>query len=227
MHANHTYRASAGDPTALPVLSSPGARSTLYLATADATVKSAVARSAASLGLQLSSFSTVHEFTQKYEYDRPSSLVIDSRLTTLRCDQFERELKRLGGASPIILLLDRPDTQATVRAVKAGAVAVLEKPLIEDSLREAILQAINESTTNQSKTKEARDFQQRLAGLSSGQRAVLDLVLDGLANKSIARILAISIRTVEMRRSRVYKCLNVDSVAQLVRRCIAANYIKP
>lgn len=227
MQANRTHTSNSNDPAELPLLSSPEPRGTLYLATGDASVLAVVARTAASLGLHFTPVSTLHDLTQKYEHNRPSLLIVDSSLMTLRRDQVERELKRLSGTTPSILLLDRPDTQATVRAVTAGAVAVLEKPLVEDSLREAVSHAMNESLAKQSKMKEAHDFRRRLASLSSGQRAVLDLVLDGLANKSIARILAISIRTVEMRRSRIYKCLNVDSVAQLVRRCVAAGYIKP
>lgn len=227
MQVDRTHQSKSNDPAEFPLLSSLEPRGTLYVVTGDASVMTVVVHAAASLGLPVSAVSTLHELHQKYEHNRPSLLIFDSSLTTLRRDQLEREIKRLGGATSMIFLLDRPDTQATVRAVKAGAVAVLEKPLSEGSLREVVSQAMNESVAMYSKNKEANDFRRRLASLSSGQRAVLDLVLDGLANKSIARMLRISIRTVEMRRSRIYKCLNVDSVAHLVRRCVDANYIEP
>lgn len=227
MQVDRTQQSKPNDPAEFPLLSSPEPRGTVYLATGDASVLSVVVHTAASLGLPVSAVSTLHELHHKYEHNRPSLLIFDSSRTTLRRDQLEREIKRLGGASSMILLLDRPDTQATVRAVKAGAVAVLDKPLVEGLLREVVTQAMNESIAAYFKEKDAHDFRQRLASLSSGQRAVLDLVLDGLANKSIARMLRISIRTVEMRRSRIYKCLNVDSVAHLVRRCVDANYIEP
>jgi FixJ family two-component response regulator len=199
----------------------------VYLATHDVLARAAVLRVTGSLGLSVESFRTIEEFTQVFDSSQLAVSIYDVGVNTVTREQLQRETLNRKWYVPLIVLLDQPDTANTVRTMKSGAVTVLDKPFKDKELQDALLDALNQCSSARSQTLRLTEFARSLETLSDVQRSVLDLVLEGVPNKSIASILGISVRTVEMRRSRIYKCLRVDSVAQLVRRCIAASYIDP
>jgi DNA-binding CsgD family transcriptional regulator len=103
------------------------------------------------------------------------------------------------------------------------AVTVLDKPYHETDLLDAIDQAWRLSYEYRERRVHRRVIRRRIAALSPSERQVLDLVVDGISNKSIAGKLELSVRTVENRRRGIFQKMNADSVAELVRMILLAN----
>ena len=97
-----------------------------------------------------------------------------------------------------------------------------ERPYRENELWRAIEETIAISRTQHRNTQEARRVRRTIAGLSPQAREVLDMVVDGVPNKRIARRLHVSIRTVETRRAQIFHAFDVNSVAELVRKVVEA-----
>ena len=101
--------------------------------------------------------------------------------------------------------------------MRAGAVSVLDKPASPQDLWDALYGALRRDERERARRSQQRDAQRRLDRLSVKERQVLQLLLDGLPNKVIARRLDVSVRTVEARRSQLFKKTGTRSVAELVR----------
>lgn len=119
-----------------------------------------------------------------------------------------------------ILLTGHADTPLVVSAMRAGAVMVLDKPICENKLLEAIRQAWRLSCECRESRIRRRLIRQRIAALSPSERQVLELVVEGRSNKSIAGRLDLSVRTVENRRRGIFQKMNADSLAELVRMAL-------
>jgi FixJ family two-component response regulator len=103
-----------------------------------------------------------------------------------------------------------------VNAMQAGAVNFLEKPFREQELWDSIRKALELDAQNRRRKARRQRVEERLALLSEGERAVLNLILEGKLNKEIAAELGLSNRTVEDRRARLMKKMGAQSVAELV-----------
>ena len=112
--------------------------------------------------------------------------------------------------------------RVTVRAMAAGAVTLLEKPYDEDELWDAIRKALARDAEQREGLQRQREIRLRVEQLSPGERAVMDLIVQGQPNKAIARKLEISVRAVENRRSGIFSKMQANSVAELVRLVIEA-----
>ena len=109
--------------------------------------------------------------------------------------------------------------------MKKGAVTVLEKPCRDYELYDAIRDALSQDCRTRSQSNEQHDFLEKLNTLLPQERQVLDLMVDGLANKVIARRLEVSVRTVENRRQRIFEKTRTDSLAELIRLVIETRVI--
>lgn len=114
---------------------------------------------------------------------------------------------------PIVFLTGRGDVESSVRAMKAGAVDFLTKPVQPAALLEAVALALERGRNADAQ----RDAEARHARLTARQRAVFEHVVVGKANKQIARELGITERTVKMHRAQVMARMEARSVAELVR----------
>lgn len=118
---------------------------------------------------------------------------------------------------PVICLTAQGDVAMTVRAMKAGAVDVLSKPVQAGALRDAIRDALDLSLAAQRRGSEARQLQDRYGSLSDRERQVMALVVSGLLNKQVGGELGISEVTVKAHRGRVMRKMQARSLASLVR----------
>jgi two-component system response regulator FixJ len=118
---------------------------------------------------------------------------------------------------PVIVLTESASVAGTVAAMQAGATAVLEHPANEQQLGETIRTALTDAIDSRQRLSRATLAKSRLAELNDGENAVLEGLLEGLANKEIAHKLEIGLRTVELRRSRITKKMHARSLAELVR----------
>ena len=118
-------------------------------------------------------------------------------------------------AMPVIFLSGHADVPTAVDAVKRGAFDFCEKPFSDNALVDRVEQALAQSAQVLAQRQAQRSMQQRLSSLTERERAVMDLVVAGLPNNLVADQLHISVRTVEVLRSRVFDKMGVKSAVEL------------
>jgi two-component system, LuxR family, response regulator DctR len=147
----------------------------------------------------------------------PSALLLDVRMPGMSgLALFDRLIERgLLPALPVIFLTGHGDVPSAVAAVKRGAFDFVEKPFSDNALVDRIEQALAASRA-QLLSRHARDSVARsVAELTEREREVMHLVIDGKPNKLIADALAISVRTVEVHRARIFDKMGVRSAVEL------------
>lgn len=117
--------------------------------------------------------------------------------------QLQAELVRRGIRIPVVFLTGHGDIPMSVRAIKAGAIDFLTKPVSSEMLLQSVYAALDESQRLGQEAEIAHEANSHLASLTEREREVMALAVDGLANKEIARRLGISHRTVEIHRARI------------------------
>lgn len=147
----------------------------------------------------------------------PGCLLLDVRMPgTSGLVLFERLVERgLTAALPVIFLTGHGDVPTAVAAVKRGAFDFVEKPFSDNALVDRIELALASSTEALLRRRERQRVAQSLAELTEREREVMQRVTEGLANKQIADELAISVRTVEVHRARVFEKMGVRSAVEL------------
>ncbi len=118
-------------------------------------------------------------------------------------------------AMPVIFLSGHADVPTAVDAVKRGAFDFCEKPFSDNALVDRVEQALRQSAGELTQRAVQRGLQQRLNSLTERERDVMNLVVAGLPNKLVADQLQISVRTVEVHRSRVFDKMGVKSAVEL------------
>jgi two-component system response regulator FixJ len=131
--------------------------------------------------------------------------------------ELQRRLRAEGNTIPVIVMTGHGDVGLAVEAMKAGAVDFIEKPFDDETLLDAIRQALARHRDERERRVKAADIRRRLALLSERERQVLDGLISGKANKVIAYDLGISARTVEIYRANVMSKMQANSLSALVR----------
>ena len=147
----------------------------------------------------------------------PCCLLLDVRMPGTSGLAFFEHLLTLPWQSclPVIFLSGHADVPTAVDAVKRGAFDFCEKPFSDNALVDRVEQALQLSAQVQSSRRAQRSVQQRLDGLTERERDVMHLVIEGMPNKLVADRLNISVRTVEVHRSRVFDKMGVKSAVEL------------
>jgi two-component system response regulator FixJ len=133
----------------------------------------------------------------------------------------QRHLAALGGSLAVVVMTGHADVPIAVEALKAGARDFLEKPFDEDRLLTVVREALAVSQRAEEEHQANAGIAVRLATLTPREREVLDRLVAGLPNKTIAYDLGTSPRTVEVQRARVMEKMGARSLAELVRMVLA------
>jgi two-component system, LuxR family, response regulator FixJ len=149
-------------------------------------------------------------------------ILLDLRMPVMDGRQAQTQLLALGVLLPIIVLTGHGDVTSAVQAMKAGAHDFIEKPVDEDRLFDAIDAAILTGPRKTQNGDIARSAQ-RMISLSPRERQVLEGIVAGKANKLIAYDLHISVRTVEVHRTRLLLRLGTRSIAEAIRIAVLAS----
>lgn len=176
-----------------------------------------------SMGIRAESFSSAEEFLEKYEKGRPGCLVTDVRMLGMSGMELQQKLQELNIPLPVIVMTAHAETPITVRAIKRGAVTLLEKPCGDNDLWDAIREGLAQDAATRQRFQNLEENRRRLATLTPAERKALDLIVAGEPNKIIAKRLDVSLRTVEARRQEIFRKTDVDSVAELVRVVMEAD----
>jgi two-component system response regulator FixJ len=169
-------------------------------------------------------FESAEDFLQNYCPGQPGCLLLDVNLPGLNGDELQAELIRRNIHLPIIFLTAYGDIPMTVRAIKAGAVDFLTKPVPRDLLIERIQAVLQHETQIHEQTADQALCMSQQYGLTSREMEIMALVVGGHSNKEIARQLGISYRTVEIHRARILKKTGTTNPLELARLCEASNF---
>jgi len=193
------------------------AEAIVYVVDDDPSVRRSAARMFRAAGLNAETFSSAAEFLNHRRPDGPSCLVLDVRMPGLSGMDLQRELTRSGSHIPIIFVTAYGDIPMTVRAMKAGAVEFLTKPLCSRGLLDAVRAAIARDRDACVERSEAEELRTRYEQLTPREREVMSLIAAGLLNKQAACTLDTAERTIKFHRAHIMKKMRAESLASLVR----------
>jgi two-component system response regulator TtrR len=148
--------------------------------------------------------------------DAQACLLLDVRMPGISGVQLHDQLLQRGSTIPVIFLTGHGDVAMAVEAVKRGAFHFVEKPFTEEYLVSLIHRAIEEGSKLKVAVASEDAMQKRLASLTPRERQVLDMIVEGKPNKTIAAVLAISGKTVEGHRAHIMEKLEARNAAELV-----------
>lgn len=183
----------------------------------DESVREALRGLFQSVGLVTEIYGSVQGFLDSGQMERAGCIVLDIRLPGRSGLEFQEALARSGAPQSVVLISGHVDVQMAVRAMKAGAVDVLTKPVREQDLLEAVNRALASDRQRREEAKGDQVLRARHQTLSERERQVFALVAAGLLNKQVADRVAITEATVKLHRSQVMKKMGAESLADLVR----------
>jgi len=167
--------------------------------------------------LQAAPFDTALEFLASKRPEGPCCIVLDVRLPGLSGLDFQQELAREDIPIPIIFITGHGDIPMSVRAMKAGAVEFLTKPLRDQDLLDAIQAALRRDRARLEDERKVADLRNRHESLTAREREVMALLVSGRVNKQIAAEIGISEVTVRLHRGQIMRKMRASSLADLIR----------
>ena len=190
----------------------------VYIVDDDDAVRNALALVVETAGLNCKTFPNAEQFLANYRSGDSGCLILDVNLPGLNGHQLQHELNYLNSHLPIIFLTAYGDIPTTVKAIKAGAVDFLTKPIPSQDLLKRIREVLDQEANKASTLVKEQGFIDRINALTEREKEILPLALAGIANKDIAQRLGISHRTVEIHRIRILKKTNSQNFLELSRR---------
>ncbi len=161
-------------------------------------------------------------FLEALDTLQPGCIVTDVRMPGMDGLALQRELKALNVSMPVIVITGHGDVPLAVQAMKAGAVDFIEKPFNDEALLSAIRVAVDRHAQDAGRDSQIVAIKARLATLSAREMEVLDGLVRGHPNKTIAYDLQISARTVEVHRANVMTKMGAASLSELLRMVFIA-----
>ena len=175
-----------------------------------------------SVGLKALPFTSGRAFLEACDPASNACVLLDVRMPGMGGLNVQEELRRRGIELPLIFVSGHADVPIVVRAFRAGAVDFIEKPYNEQLLLDSVQQALNRASATDPRLLEV---QARLASLTPRERDVLLPLVRGYTNREMAEQLAISVKTIDLYRSRVMKRMQAETLAELVGMVIAAGLV--
>ena len=190
---------------------------TVFVVDDDASVRRSTERLIRIAGFKVQTFESARDFMNCRRPEGPACLVLDVRMPGLSGLDLQQELSQSGKQIPIIFLTGHGDIPMSVRAMKAGAVEFLTKPVKQRTLLEAIQAAAERDRATFQERAATEDLRARYAQLTPREREVMSLVVAGLLNKQVAGELATTERTIKFHRAHIMRKMGAASLAELVR----------
>lgn len=190
---------------------------TIYLVDDDTGVLKALSRLLRARGYEVQPYASPEQFLEHHDPAVPGCAVLDVSMPGLDGLALQQALTDGGSHRPIIFITGKGDIPTSVRAIKAGAVDFLTKPVNDTDLLDAIGRAEAHDAASRLRLSELGSIQARIKTLTPREREVLTHVVAGRLNKQIAGDLGTVEKTIKVHRSRMMEKLGVRTVADLVR----------
>jgi FixJ family two-component response regulator len=183
----------------------------------DDSLRKAVTRLLHAAGYDVRAYASAGDFALAgREKNKRGCVLLDVRMPGPSGLELQEALAREDEPLPVIFLTAHGDVPSSVRAMKAGAVDFLTKPIKRDVLLNAVRVALARDMCLHTSREQLRDLRARFARLTPREKEVFDLVIAGRLNKQIAVELGMAERTVKAHRGQVMTKMQVTSVAELV-----------
>jgi FixJ family two-component response regulator len=189
----------------------------VYLLDDEPEMVKALARLLRARKFEVRGFTSVRAFLDAYRPEENACLVLDVAMPELDGLELQRRLSSGGILIPTIFLTGHGDIPMSVRAMKAGAVDFLAKPVDASALVESVRTALQIAQARRQTIIETAELVNRLATLTPREREVMDHVVAGELNKQIAAALGTGEQNIKLHRAHVMKKMGVQSLADLVR----------
>jgi two-component system, LuxR family, response regulator FixJ len=193
------------------------AKPIVYVVDDDDGMRRALTLLLSTVGYATEAYARPSEFLAHFKPDEPGCLVLDIRMPGMSGLELQEQLNRTGCMLPIIFITGHGDVPMAVQAMKAGAFEFIQKPFRDQDLLDQINHALQHDAENRQGVARRAEVLRRLESLTPRERQVMDLVVEGGANKVIAIDLGLSERTVEIHRAKVMEKMGARSVAHLVK----------
>ena len=192
-------------------------RPTVFVVDDDQAVRDSLRWLIESVGLPVETYAAAQDFLAEYDPNRPGCLVVDIRMPGMSGLELQQRLAAHGTGPAVIVITAHGDVATAVRAMRGGAVDLIEKPFNDQTLIDRIHEAIERDALQRAVRAQQAATAERLKQLTPRELEVLRLVVAGRPNKVIATHLGISEKTVEVHRGRVMDKMHVRSLPELVR----------
>lgn len=189
---------------------------TIFIVDDDPSIRAALENLLSSIGQQVETYAVAQDFLRDFPRDAAGCLVLDVQMPGLSGLDLQSELSQAGIHLPIIFLTGHGDIPSSVRAMKAGAVEFLTKPVSDAELLAAIDQALQRDRLARADRDNVAEVRERYDQLTPKEREVMDLVVQGLLNKQIALKLNNSEITIKQHRGKVMQKMRAESLVDLV-----------
>jgi len=193
----------------------------------DASVRTSLTRLLETSGYVVEAFASARAFLAREPHPGPCCLVLDVRMPGLTGIQLQELLAATGRRMSIVFVTGHADVATSVKAMKAGAVDLLTKPVDAKDLIAAIQRAVTKDERDRATEVRVAEIQRRVRLLTPRETEVLALVVTGMLNKQVAAALGIVENTVKVHRAQVMEKMRAGSIAELVRLADEAGVTVP
>ncbi|QDT96675.1 response regulator transcription factor [Gimesia aquarii] len=169
-----------------------------------------------SVGLKVETHELASDFLESYSPDSPGCLVLDVRIPGMSGLELQEKLRDRGYDIPVVIVSGYGDVPMAVRAMKAGAVDFLEKPVSDQVLLDYIQKGIERDINNKKNRLENKELLERKKSLTRRELEVMEHVVSGQSSREIAEILNVSFKTIEAHRAKIMKKMKAKSVPKLI-----------
>ena len=177
-------------------------------------------------GINVRSFESGKAFLEVLPQVHSGCVITDVRMPEITGIDLLKKVKEVNADLPVIVITGHGDISLAVEAMKIGAVDFLEKPFDDDQLLTAVRSALTQEADTGKRKAELAGIHDKLATLSNRERQVLEGLVAGSANKTIAFDLGISPRTVEIYRANLMTKMSANSLSDLVRMAMMAGILE-
>lgn len=191
-------------------------KATIFIVDDDPSIRLALENLVSSIGYPVETYAAAQDFLRDCPRSPAGCLILDVQMPGLSGLDLQSELSHAGIHLPIIFITGHGDIPTSVRAIKAGAVEFLTKPVSESELLAAIDQALERDRLACADRADVAELRDRYEQLTSKEREVMGLVVQGLLNKQIALKLNNSEITIKQHRGKVMQKMRAESVVDLV-----------
>ena len=189
---------------------------TVFLVDDEPALLKALSRLLKAEGFAVQAYDSAVKFLSSANKDGAGCILLDQSMPDMSGMELQQQLVQADSALAIVFITGNGDIPMSVRAIKAGAVDFLTKPVKDSELLAVIRTALEKSHSMLEAKAEIKEWRQRHAELSVREKEVLLHVVKGLPNKLIASNLGVVEQTIKVHRGRVMSKMGVDSLAQLV-----------
>ncbi|WP_282598441.1 response regulator transcription factor [Pseudomonas chlororaphis] len=180
-----------------------------------------------SVGLKAVPFTSGREFLEHCDPSLDACVLLDVRMPGMGGLNVQEELRQRDIHLPLIFVSGHADVPIVVRAFKAGAVDFIEKPYNEQLLLDSVQQALSRADDRHSRNAGQARVEARLESLTPREKDVLLPLVQGYSNREIAEQLGVSVKTIDLYRSRVMKRMQAEHLPELVGMAIAVGLVDP